>query len=95
MQRSAKFSRELSQICDFIETTPVFMINDLVDAFQISYNTASNRVDMLVEMNIVKKDNEQHRNRIFAAQKYIDIYGFQIDSKDKYGFLKASFMREE
>jgi hypothetical protein len=55
----------LFRICDFIETTPVFMINDLVDAFQISYNTASSRVDMLVEMNIVKKDNEQHRNRIF------------------------------
>ena len=31
------------------------MINDLVDAFQISYNTASSRVDMLVEMNIVKR----------------------------------------
>ena len=55
MQRSAKFSGELSRICDFIETKPVFMINDLVDAFQISYNTASSRVDMLVEMNIVKK----------------------------------------
>lgn len=65
---------ELFRICDFIETTPVFMINDLVDAFQISYNTASSRVDMLVEMNIVKKGNEQHRNRIFAAQKYIDIF---------------------
>ncbi len=74
LQRSAKFSGELSRICDFIETKPVFMINDLVDAFQISYNTASSRVDMLVEMNIVKKDNEQHRNRIFAAQKYIDIF---------------------
>ena len=50
LQRSAKFSGELSRICDFIETKPVFMINDLVDAFQISYNTASSRVDMLVEM---------------------------------------------
>lgn len=54
------------------------MINNLVDVFQISYNTASSRVDMLVEMNIVKRDNEQHRNRIFAAQKYIDIF---MDSK--------------
>lgn len=74
LQHSGKFSGELSAICDFIEKKPVFMINDLVDAFQISYNTASSRVDMLVEMNIVKKDNEQHRNRIFAAQKYIDIF---------------------
>ncbi len=74
LQRSAKFSGELSRICDFIETTPVFMINDLVEAFHISYNTASNRVDMLVEMNIAKKEKEQHRNRIFAAQKYIDIF---------------------
>jgi len=39
------------------------MISDLVDASQISYNTASNRVDMLVEMNIVKKNNEQQRNQ--------------------------------
>ena len=29
LQRSAKFSGELSRICDFIETKPVFMINDL------------------------------------------------------------------
>lgn len=50
------------------------MINDLVNAFHISYNTASSRVDMLVEMNLVKRDNEQHRNRVFTAQKYIDIF---------------------
>lgn len=50
------------------------MINDLVDAFHVSYNTASNRVDMLVKMNIIKKEKEQQRNRIFAAQKYIDIF---------------------
>lgn len=31
------------------------MINDLVNAFHVSYNTASNRVDMLVKMNIIKK----------------------------------------
>lgn len=31
------------------------MINDLVNAFHISYNTASNRVDMLIKMNIIKK----------------------------------------
>lgn len=47
------------------------MINDLVDAFHISYNTASNRVDMLVKMNIIKKEKEQHRNRIFAAQNIL------------------------
>lgn len=74
LQYSNKFSGELSGICDFIEKTPIFMINDLVDAFHISYNTASNRVDMLVKMNIIKKEKEQHRNRIFAAQKYIDIF---------------------
>ena len=50
------------------------MINDLVNAFHVSYNTASNRVDMLVKMNIIKKEKEQHRNRIFVAQKYIDIF---------------------
>lgn len=74
LQHSTKFSGELSGICDFIEKTPIFMINDLVDAFHISYNTASNRVDMLVKMNIIKKEKEQHRNRIFTAQKYIDIF---------------------
>ena len=74
LQHSGKFSGELSAICDFIEKKPVFMINDLVDAFHVSYNTASNRVDMLVKMNIIKKEKEQQRNRIFAAQKYIDIF---------------------
>ncbi len=53
LQHSGKFSGELSGMCDFIEKTPIFMINDLVDAFHISYNTASNRADMLVKMNII------------------------------------------
>ena len=53
---------------------PIFMINELVDVFHVSYNTASNRVDMLVKMNIIKKEKEQQRNRIFAAQNYIDIF---------------------
>ena len=74
LQHSGKFSGELSAICDFIKKKPVFMINDLVDAFHVSYNTASNRVDMLVKMNMIKKEKEQQRNRIFAAQKYIDIF---------------------
>lgn len=88
LQHSTKFSGELSKICDFIEKTPIFMINDLVDAFQISYNTASNRVDMLVKMNIIKKEKEQHRNRIFTAQKYIDIFmDFNIDGKNNYDHL--------
>lgn len=74
LQHSGKFSGELSAICDFIEKKPVFMINDLVDAFHVSYNTASNRIDMLVKMNIIKKEKEQQRNRIFTAQNYIDIF---------------------
>lgn len=78
LQHSGKFSGELSGMCGFIEKTPIFMINDLVDAFHISYNTASNRVDMLVKMNIIKKEKEQQRNRIFTAQNYIDIF---LDSK--------------
>ena len=74
LQYNGKFSGELTAICDFLEKKPIFMINELVDAFHVSYNTASNRVDMLVKMNIIKKEKEQHRNRIFVAQKYIDIF---------------------
>ena len=78
LQYSTKFTGELSRICDFIEKTPIFMINDLVDEFHISYNTASSRVEILEKMNVIKKEKEQHRNRIFTAQKYIDIF---LDSK--------------
>ena len=78
LQHSTKFTGELSRICDFIEKTPIFMINDLVDEFHISYNTASSRVEILEKMNVIKKEKEQHRNRIFTAQKYIDIF---LDSK--------------
>lgn len=74
LQHSGKFSGELSKVCSYIEKNPIFMINDFVDAFHVSYNTASNRVDMLVKMNIIKKEKEQHRNQIFVAQKYIDIF---------------------
>lgn len=78
LHHSGKFSGELSAICDFLEEMPIFMINDLVDAFHISYNTASSRVDMLLNMKIVTLDKEQYRNRIFKAQRYIDIFADYI-----------------
>ena len=55
--------------------TDIEQVKHMVDLFmEAGFTYTSSRVDMLVEMNIVKKDNEQHRNRIFAAQKYIDIF---------------------
>lgn len=39
----------------FYWKTTIFMINDLVDAFHISYNTVPSRVDMLLKMSIIKK----------------------------------------
>lgn len=74
LQHNTKFLKELSEIYDFLERKPIFMIKDLVDAFHISYNTASSKVDMLVKMRIVKQDKEQNRNRIFMLQHYLDVF---------------------
>ena len=74
LEHNIKFLRELSEIYDFLEKKPIFMIKDLVDAFHISYNTASSRVEMLVKMRIVKQEKEQNRNRIFMLQRYLDVF---------------------
>lgn len=37
LQYNGKFSGELTAICDFLEKKPIFMINELVDAFHVSY----------------------------------------------------------
>lgn len=56
----------------------IFMINDLVGAFHVSYNTVSSKVDVLLKMRIVTQDKEQYRNRIFKAQHFTDIFADYI-----------------
>lgn len=65
LQHSGKFSGELTAICDFLEKMPIFMINDLVDVFHVSYNIASNRVDMLVKMNIKERKGAAEKSNFY------------------------------
>lgn len=74
LRQCPKFYAELAEIYDFIEASPVFLIKDIAHKFDISYNTAASRVTKLTEMKIVKLEKEQSRNRIFKAQRYIEVF---------------------
>lgn len=74
LRQCPKFYAELAEIYDFIEASPVFLIKDIAHKFDISYNTAASRVAKLTEMKIVKLEKEQSRNRIFKAQRYIEVF---------------------
>ena len=78
LQHGTKFTRELSEIYNFLEKKPVFMIKNLVDTFHMSYHTAASRVDILIKMSVVKQHKEQHRNRMFIMQAYFDVFADDI-----------------
>ena len=66
--------KSLPIVYDFIENKPVFSIKEVAKQTGISYNTAAKAVDMLVELKILIKINEQTRYKLFCYMEYIDIF---------------------
>lgn len=74
IQALDKSTDRLLHLYNFIEGTPVVTINDVADAFNISYNTAAKSVCKLRELNILEQVTTQSRNRIFRYQEFLKIF---------------------
>ena len=53
--------------------TPVISINDIESEFNISYPTASNIVNQLLEIGILQEITGKKRSKRFIYKKYMDI----------------------
>lgn len=69
-----KSASVLNSLCDYLVQKPLVSIQEISDALQISYNTATKYVKMMEELEILKQINEQSRYRIFSYDKYLKIF---------------------
>lgn len=58
---------------EYIERYPIIDIQKTAKALNMSYNTVSSSINKLIELKILKKDNNAARNRVYIYEKYLEI----------------------
>lgn len=61
----------LIKILDFMEDSPVFVIGDIEESFDVAYNTAAKAVSFLEKRGIVREISHKQRYRIYCYDKYM------------------------
>ncbi|MBD5137046.1 MAG: hypothetical protein HDT39_13995 [Lachnospiraceae bacterium] len=61
----------LQEVSVFIEENPVFVIYDIEQEFQISYNTAAKSVAILEKYDLVKEISNKQRYRVYCYEHYL------------------------
>ena len=61
----------LVKILDFMEDSPVFVIGDIEESFDVAYNTAAKAVSFLEKRGIVREISHKQRYRIYCYDKYM------------------------
>lgn len=61
----------LVKILDFMEDSPVFVIGDIEEKFDVAYNTAAKAVSLLEKKGIVRELSHKQRYRIYCYDKYM------------------------
>ncbi|MCB5263113.1 MAG: Fic family protein, partial [Candidatus Cloacimonetes bacterium] len=57
--------------------SPVTSVKEAEDSLEISYTTANDLINSLVEMNILEEMTGNSRNRVFIFRRYVDTFGEQ------------------
>lgn len=58
---------------EYIEKYPIIDIQKTAKALDMSYNTVSSLINKLIELEILKKENDAARNRVYIYDKYLEI----------------------
>ena len=61
------------KVFSYIESNPIIDIQKTADALEMSYNTASKIVSLLVEKGILQQTDRSGKARIFSYSEYLDI----------------------
>jgi Fic family protein len=57
--------------------SPVTSVKEAEDSLEISYTTANDLINSMVEMNILEEMTGNSRNRVFIFRRYVDTFGEQ------------------
>ena len=61
-------------VFEYIEQNPIFSIKDIQSEVGLSYNTVNAVVSKLEELNIVKKQEEIKRNKVYIYEEYVNLF---------------------
>ena len=61
-------------IFNYIEKNPIFTLTDIVKAVGLSFNTVNESIKKFNALNIVKKQNEARRNKLYIYEEYLEIF---------------------
>lgn len=61
------------KVFNYIESNPIIDIQKTATALEMSYNTASKIVSLLVEKGILQQTDKSGKARIFSYSEYLDI----------------------
>ena len=52
---------------------PIIDIKGAAEELELAYNTVKSAVSVLIDLGILKQDNDQERNKVFSYEAYLDI----------------------
>ena len=73
VNNTGKASKTIIKVFNYIEGNPIIDIKKTSAALKISFNAASNAVNMLVSLEILSQTENVRRSRVFAYEDYLNI----------------------
>ena len=73
VKNTGKASKTIMKVFRYIEACPIIDIKKTSEELKISFNAASNAVNTLVDLEILRQTENIRRNRVFAYEDYLDI----------------------
>jgi len=70
---AGRSKKTVQTVMKYIEHNPIIDIKKTSVALGLSYNATSNAVKKLVELNILKQNDNNLRNRVFSYERYLSI----------------------
>ncbi|PHS35625.1 MAG: filamentation induced by cAMP protein fic [Alkaliphilus sp.] len=66
-------SKTVKRIFEYLERNPIIDIKKTSEELEISFNTVSNSVKILIELGVLKQTENVRRNRVFSYEEYLQI----------------------
>ncbi len=73
VRNTGRASKTIMKVFNYLEKSPIIDIKKTSEALRISFNAASNAVQTLVVLGILRQTENVRRNRIFAYEEYLRI----------------------
>ena len=61
-------------IFNYIENNPIFIIKEVVEQTNLSFNTVNSVLKKFEELDIIKKQNLYMRNKVYLYEEYINVF---------------------